>query len=119
GFRVLALAWKRLGSILDDFTSLPTSQIKKPLEVVTSSNAWLARYQNLSRVEMETDLEYLGLVVLDNPVKKATAPTIHELQAANLRVIMATETEYGSGLTLFSFTRSRPDRFSCLPIALG
>lgn len=44
----------------------------------------------LSREEVERDLEFLGLVVLENRLKQPTASVITELREANIRVVMIT-----------------------------
>lgn len=44
----------------------------------------------LSREVIERDLEFLGLIVLENRVKQPTASVIMELREANIRVVMIT-----------------------------
>ncbi|KAL6418480.1 hypothetical protein ACFW04_012062 [Cataglyphis niger] len=44
----------------------------------------------LSREEIERDLEFLGLVILENRLKQPTASVITELREANIRVVMIT-----------------------------
>lgn len=44
----------------------------------------------LPREAVELDLEFLGLVVLENRLKKPTTPVITELREANVRVVMIT-----------------------------
>ena len=39
---------------------------------------------------MECDLTFLGLLVMQNPVKEASQPTIEELRNANIRTVMVT-----------------------------
>lgn len=42
------------------------------------------------REELECNLRFLGLVVLDNPLKPEAESTVKELLDADFRVIMAT-----------------------------
>ncbi|XP_072748286.1 polyamine-transporting ATPase 13A3 isoform X2 [Anoplolepis gracilipes] len=44
----------------------------------------------LSREAIEQDLEFLGLVILENRLKQPTASVITELREANIRVVMIT-----------------------------
>lgn len=44
----------------------------------------------LSRETVEQDLEFVGLVILENRLKRPTAPVIAELREANIRVMMIT-----------------------------
>ena len=39
---------------------------------------------------MECDLQFLGLLVMQNKLKPETAPVIQELEDANIRTVMAT-----------------------------
>lgn len=82
GYRVLAVAWKPVGRITDDLDSSGKEKSKL--------NAWETSYQTLKRDEFESDLRMLGLVVLDNPIKPESEPSIRELQSANFRLLMAT-----------------------------
>ncbi|KAB7503984.1 putative cation-transporting ATPase, partial [Armadillidium nasatum] len=66
GFRVLALGWK----------PLDISYIKA---------------HRITREEVETDLHFLGLLVLENRLKDETTPVIRQLNNANIRTIMVTE----------------------------
>ncbi|XP_012543592.2 probable cation-transporting ATPase 13A3 [Monomorium pharaonis] len=49
-----------------------------------------AEISKLSREMVEQDLEFLGLVILENRLKQPTAPVITELREANIRVVMIT-----------------------------
>lgn len=65
GYRVLALAWK----------PLKLSYLKA---------------QRISREDVEIDLEFLGLLVLENRLKTETTPIIRQLTQAKIRTIMVT-----------------------------
>ncbi|XP_042233041.1 polyamine-transporting ATPase 13A3-like isoform X2 [Homarus americanus] len=65
GYRVLALGWR----------PLKISYIKA---------------QRINRDEVECDLEFLGLLVMENRLKKESTPIIRQLHKANIRTIMVT-----------------------------
>lgn len=44
----------------------------------------------LSREEVETDLDFVGLIILENRLKPQTTSVIRELRDANIKVIMIT-----------------------------
>ncbi|XP_041659728.1 probable cation-transporting ATPase 13A3 [Cheilinus undulatus] len=67
GFRVIALAHRQLESKL----------------------SW-HKVQSLSRDLIETNMEFLGLIVLQNKIKVETAGVLCELQKANIRTLMVT-----------------------------
>ncbi|XP_072748287.1 polyamine-transporting ATPase 13A3 isoform X3 [Anoplolepis gracilipes] len=50
----------------------------------------VAPVSKLSREAIEQDLEFLGLVILENRLKQPTASVITELREANIRVVMIT-----------------------------
>ncbi|XP_039307222.1 probable cation-transporting ATPase 13A3 isoform X2 [Solenopsis invicta] len=49
-----------------------------------------AQISKLPRETVERDLEFLGLVILENRLKRPTTPVITELREANIRVMMIT-----------------------------
>ncbi|XP_068211520.1 polyamine-transporting ATPase 13A3 isoform X2 [Palaemon carinicauda] len=65
GYRVLALGWR-------------------PLELT------YIKVQRMSREEVECDLEFLGLLVMENRLKDETTEIITQLHQANIRTIMVT-----------------------------
>ncbi|KAK3867069.1 hypothetical protein Pcinc_027432 [Petrolisthes cinctipes] len=65
GYRVLALAWR----------PLRLSYLKA---------------QRISRDEVECELEFLGLLVLENRLKPQTSPVISQLHSASIKTIMVT-----------------------------
>ncbi|XP_049454947.1 polyamine-transporting ATPase 13A3-like isoform X2 [Epinephelus fuscoguttatus] len=67
GFRVIALAHRQLESKL----------------------SW-HKVQNLSRDLIETNMEFLGLVIMQNKIKEETARVLQELHQANIRTVMVT-----------------------------
>ncbi|XP_049888726.1 polyamine-transporting ATPase 13A3-like isoform X1 [Epinephelus moara] len=67
GFRVIALAHRQLESKL----------------------SW-HKVQNLSRDLIETNMEFLGLIIMQNKIKEETAGVLQELHQANIRTLMVT-----------------------------
>ncbi|NXM01131.1 AT134 ATPase, partial [Tyrannus savana] len=74
GFRVIGLAWKSLQA-----GKLPTA---------------------LSREEVESDLTFLGLLIMENRLKKETKPVLEELSAACIRSVMATGDNIQTAITV-------------------
>ena len=48
------------------------------------------RVKDMERDEIERELTFLGLIVMENRVKPQTTPVIAQLSAANVRVVMVT-----------------------------
>lgn len=46
--------------------------------------------QKLSREDVEANLTFLGIIIMENKLKKETTAVIDELKRANFRVIMIT-----------------------------
>ncbi|XP_063772479.1 probable cation-transporting ATPase 13A5 [Pseudophryne corroboree] len=46
--------------------------------------------ENMEREEVECDMEFLGLLILENRLKPETQPVLEELKAANIRTLMIT-----------------------------
>ncbi|XP_075058375.1 putative cation-transporting ATPase 13A4 [Mixophyes fleayi] len=46
--------------------------------------------ENIEREEMECDMEFLGLLILENRLKPETKPVLEELHKANIRTVMIT-----------------------------
>ncbi|XP_056009039.1 polyamine-transporting ATPase 13A3-like isoform X2 [Ostrea edulis] len=67
GYRVIAMAWKELPSKIN-----------------------YVKVQRIQREQVEKDLIFLGLIVMENKLKPETTPVINELREANIRCIMVT-----------------------------
>lgn len=67
GFRVIALAWRPLDQKI----------------------TW-HQVQRLSRDKVECGLHFLGLIIMENKLKRQTRPVIRTLRAANIRSVMVT-----------------------------
>ncbi|KAK3592581.1 hypothetical protein CHS0354_018848 [Potamilus streckersoni] len=67
GYRVIGLAYKQL-----------------------PANLKYVKVQRMQREQVENDLIFLGLLVMENKLKPETTPIIHKLKEANIRTIMIT-----------------------------
>ncbi|XP_051875034.1 polyamine-transporting ATPase 13A3-like isoform X2 [Pristis pectinata] len=67
GFRVIALAHKKLGSRL----------------------TW-HKVQNVSRDAIESNMEFMGLIIMQNKLKPDSSRVLEELRKANIRTVMVT-----------------------------
>lgn len=67
GFRVIGLAYKKLNR-----------KIK-----------WIDA-QRIKREQLECNMNFLGLLVMQNSLKPQSAPIIHNLHLANIRMVMIT-----------------------------
>uniref|UniRef100_A0A8P0SRX7 Cation-transporting ATPase n=1 Tax=Canis lupus familiaris TaxID=9615 RepID=A0A8P0SRX7_CANLF len=76
GFRVIALAHKAL-------------KIEKLSEV-----------QNLAREKVESELTFLGLLIMENRLKKETKPVLKELSEAHIRMVMITGDNLQTAITV-------------------
>ncbi|XP_045707836.1 probable cation-transporting ATPase 13A5 [Phyllostomus hastatus] len=76
GFRVIALAHKALS-------------VGKLLEV-----------ESLSREKVESELTFLGLLIMENRLKKETKPVLKELSEARIRTVMITGDNLQTAITV-------------------
>ncbi|XP_021372586.1 probable cation-transporting ATPase 13A3 isoform X2 [Mizuhopecten yessoensis] len=67
GYRVIALAWKPLSSKIN-----------------------YVKIQRMQREQVEKDLLFLGLLIMENKLKHESSPVISQLRDANIRTIMVT-----------------------------
>ncbi|XP_078523096.1 putative cation-transporting ATPase 13A4 [Lissotriton helveticus] len=86
GFRVIGLAYKTLALRID--VGVDTFQ----------------------REEVESDLEFLGLLVMENKVKAETKPALRELMNAQIRAVMITGDNLQTALTVAKHSGMVPKR---------
>ncbi|MEE6501504.1 hypothetical protein FKM82_004217 [Ascaphus truei] len=55
---------------------------------------------NFIREEVESDLEFLGLLILENRLKPETKPVLQELSCANIRTVMITGDNLQTAITV-------------------
>uniref|UniRef100_A0A8B9LR69 ATPase cation transporting 13A2 n=1 Tax=Astyanax mexicanus TaxID=7994 RepID=A0A8B9LR69_ASTMX len=89
GFRVLALAYKELGAETD--------------------------LSSIERVDLERDMQFLGLLVMKNQLKPESAGVITTLRRAQIRPVMVTGTSFSS----FSFHRMILMVYFCCSYRVG
>jgi cation-transporting ATPase 13A3/4/5 len=53
-----------------------------------------SKIQRMCREDVEQDLEFLGMIVLENRLKAATGPVIGVLKAAHVKIVMITGTKH-------------------------
>ena len=76
-------------SILDSYTEKGYRVIALGTKVIPANKSYI-KIQRMDRSEVENDLEFLGLIVLENRIKLETKPVIKQLQRAKLRTVMIT-----------------------------
>ncbi|RLU15384.1 hypothetical protein DMN91_012378, partial [Ooceraea biroi] len=74
--------------VLERYTKQGYRVIAMGRRATISDNS--AEVTKLPRDAVERDLEFLGLVILENRVKRPTTPVIEELREADIRVLMIT-----------------------------
>lgn len=79
---------KDISLVLERFTRQGFRVIAMGRRVTVCKNS--AEMSKLSRETVERDLEFLGLIILENRLKRPTASVIAELREANIRVLMIT-----------------------------
>ncbi|KAM5163824.1 putative cation-transporting ATPase 13A5 [Mantella aurantiaca] len=90
GFRVIGIAYKNL-------------EITEDIKV-----------EMLKREEVEHDLFFLGLLIMENRLKTQTKPVLHELKSANIRTIMVTGDNLQTACTVGLSSGLVPDASSLL-----
>ena len=76
-----------------DFQQVLSSYTKEGYRVIAIATKVLDSSVNISRVErdqVEKDLDFIGLIIMENRLKPQTTPVINLLDAANIRTIMCT-----------------------------
>ncbi|XP_078523062.1 putative cation-transporting ATPase 13A4 [Lissotriton helveticus] len=86
GFRVIGLAYKTLATKTD------------------------VGVETFTREEVESDLEFLGLLVMGNKVKAETKPALRELMDAQIRAVMITGDNLQTALTVAKHSGMVPKR---------
>jgi cation-transporting ATPase 13A3/4/5 len=77
-----------------DFQQVLTSYTKEGYRVIAVASKQLdmnyVKIQRIEREKVECDLEFLGLIIMENRLKPQTTPVVKRLKAANIRQIMCT-----------------------------
>nr|XP_057945763.1 polyamine-transporting ATPase 13A3-like [Doryrhamphus excisus] len=83
-------------TVPQSFTEIMKSYTQQGLRVIALAHhqleSKLSRWevQNLCREQLETNMDFLGLVVLQNKIKEQTESVLFDLRQANIRTLMAT-----------------------------
>ncbi len=85
GYRVLALGYRTL-----DLTWREAERLERCGLIYYVTNHFSISVHPLLREAVECDLQFCGLLVLENKLKPQTTPVIRELQQANIRTVMIT-----------------------------
>lgn len=80
---------KDLGSVLTQYTVQGFRVIALAHRTLQTKLSWHAA-QRIPRDQVECDLTFLGLLILQNMLKPETTPVICKLQYANIRTVMVT-----------------------------
>ncbi|XP_059057929.1 polyamine-transporting ATPase 13A3-like isoform X1 [Achroia grisella] len=81
-------------TVPDNLTEVLSSYAEKGYRVIAMSTRIMEttfkQLQRMNREEVERDLEFLGLVIMENRLKGATTDIIRELKEADIQVVMIT-----------------------------
>ena len=76
-------------SVLDSYTEKGYRVIALATKLLPANKSYF-KIKRMHTPEVEKDLEFLGLIVLENRIKKETKPVIKQLQNAKVRTVMVT-----------------------------
>jgi cation-transporting ATPase 13A3/4/5 len=77
-------------AMLDRYASHGYRILAIACKFVPVNQARMAKINKMSRAELESELTFLGLIVLENRLKEASSRVLEELHGANIRPIMVT-----------------------------
>ncbi|XP_054622803.1 polyamine-transporting ATPase 13A3-like [Dunckerocampus dactyliophorus] len=77
------------GEMLESYTRQGFRVIALAHHQLESSVLW-PDVQNLSRQQLETNMYFLGLIIMQNKIKEQSAGVLLDLRQANIRTVMAT-----------------------------
>ena len=75
--------------VLDSYTEKGYRVIALATKLLPANKSYI-KIKRMNTSEVEKDLQFLGLIVLENRIKKETKPVIKQLQNAKVRTIMVT-----------------------------
>ena len=76
--------------VLESYASRGFRIIALASKVINPSNAKVLKLKKMTREQTEVDLEFLGLIIMENRLKPASVGVIRELKNADIRTIMVT-----------------------------
>lgn len=90
----MILNFVKQDTVPDDFADVLESYTQDGCRVIALAHKVLkmsySKVQKVLRETIECDMDFLGLIVLENRLKSDTTPCIQMLNEANIRVIMVT-----------------------------
>uniref|UniRef100_H3AWA2 Polyamine-transporting ATPase 13A3 n=1 Tax=Latimeria chalumnae TaxID=7897 RepID=H3AWA2_LATCH len=99
-------------TVPEDFTEVLESYTKQGFRVIAMAHRKLEskltwhRVQNVSsRDTVETNLDFLGLIIMQNKLKTETPAVLEDLRKANIRTVMVTDKSGDNMLTAISVAR--------------
>lgn len=97
---------RRLFAVPEDLTSTLQEYTEQGYRVIalgrrTLSDTSYTKIQRMRREDVEHDLEFLGMIVLENRLKPETEPVIGVLKGACVKMVMITGREGKGPLYLF------------------
>jgi Cation transport ATPase len=96
----------RLFAVPEDLTSILQEYTEQGYRVIalgrrTLSDTSYTKIQRMRREDVEHDLEFLGMIVLENRLKPETEPVIGVLKGACVKIVMITGGKEKDHLELF------------------
>lgn len=76
--------------LLEHYTSKGYRVLGMAAKHLPANRSKIAKISKMTRLETESDLTFLGLIILENRLKPASGAVIRELQGADIRPIMVT-----------------------------
>ena len=77
-------------SVLDQYAARGLRIIALASKVIQPASARAGKLNKMTRDQAESDLHFLGLIIMENRLKSASVGVIRELNNANIRTIMVT-----------------------------
>ena len=105
-------------SILDSYTEKGYRVISLATKPLPRSKSYI-KIQRMQRSEVESNLQFLGLIVLENRIKKETRPVIQQLQGAKLRTIMVTGDHIQTAVSVAKECKMIPSKSRVIFVTAG
>ena len=104
--------------ILDSYTEKGYRVIALATKLLPANKSYI-KIKRMNTSEVENDLEFLGLIVLENRIKKETKPVIKQLQNAKLRTIMVTGDHIQTAVSVAKECKMIPSKSQVIFVTAG
>ena len=104
--------------ILDSYTEKGYRVIALATKLLPANKSYI-KIKRMNTSEVEKDLEFLGLIVLENRIKKETKPVIKQLQNAKLRTIMVTGDHIQTAVSVAKECKMIPSKSQVIFVTAG